>query len=90
MKSIYHLLAILLLAVSSIFGQNHTFSEFDLYGCWKMEFAEKQNVIKKRIYVPCDILKSENSVKHSDILWKAYNKCELQRDCRKYNRTEKF
>ena len=58
-------------------GQDNAISEFDLYGCWKMEFAEKENGIKKRTYVSCDISKLENSVKQSGIVFKAYNKCEF-------------
>lgn len=77
MKSFYFLLVFLLLVGNSIFGQNDTISEFDLYGCWKMKLATKENGIKKWIYVPCDISETGNSIKQFGIVFKAYNKCEF-------------
>ena len=62
---------------NSTFGQDNTISEFDLYGCWKLERATKENGTKKRTYISCDISKSGNLVKYSDIVFKACNKCEF-------------
>ena len=77
MKSFSFLLVILLQVGNSTFGQDNTISEFDLYGCWKMELAKKENGIKKRTYISCEISENKNSVKHSGIVLKAYNKCEF-------------
>ncbi len=66
-----------MLAENSIYGQDNTISEFDLYGCWKMVLVTKENGIKIWKYVPCDISETGNSMKQFGIVFKAYNKCEF-------------
>ncbi|WP_090293701.1 hypothetical protein [Flagellimonas zhangzhouensis] len=77
MRSFFFLLTPLLMVINSSFGQNLTVSEFDLYGCWKKEPITKENGIKQWIYVTCDISETGKSVRQSDIVFKAYNKCEF-------------
>lgn len=78
MKGYFYLPIAFFLFGNSTFGQANAISEFDLYGCWVMERVTKENGLMKRIYVACNSSEGENTVKHSDIVFSANNKCEYE------------
>lgn len=78
MRLLYHFLLIISSITLSASAQERSISEYDLYGCWIMERAEKGQQPDQLYYSPCDSSNPDLRIKSSQMELQAYNQCEFQ------------
>lgn len=59
-------------------GQEKPITEFDLYGCWALEFDENKKTPIKKIFRRCEDANQKNIIFRSDFSLLAFNKSEFK------------
>ncbi len=73
------IISLIFLAVGlSARGQDNPISEFDLYGCWVLEFIDDGIISNKKIFKSCSEANQKNTIFRSDFSLLAYNKSEFK------------
>ncbi|WP_339729985.1 hypothetical protein [Maribacter stanieri] len=59
-------------------GQEKPITEFDLYGCWVLEYDENGKIPKQKLLRRCEDANQKNTIFRSDFSLLAFNKSEFK------------